>query len=168
MTKDGLTRLKGWARDGLTDEQIATKIGINRTTLYKWIDRFSDIGNALKQGKEPVDIEVEDSMVKLALGHYVTVKKPMKIRTEKRLKKKDKNGREYETGVIVEEHIEYVDEQVYIPPNVTAQIFWLKNRKPEQWKDKREQVVSTKDGVLADLISGLKEPVAESFEAEAG
>lgn len=168
MTKDGLTRLKGWARDGLTDEQIAIKIGINRTTLYKWIDRFSDIGNALKQGKEPVDIDVEDSMVKLALGHYVTVKKPMKIRTEKRLKKKDKDGREYETGVIVEEHIEYVDEQVYIPPNVTAQIFWLKNRKPEQWKDKREQVVSTKDGVLADLISGLKEPVAESFEAEAG
>lgn len=166
MTKDGLTRLKGWARDGLTDEQIATKIGINRTTLYKWIDRFSDIGNALKQGKEPVDIDVEDSMVKLALGHYVTVKKPMKIRTEKRLKKKDKDGREYETGVIVEEHIEYVDEQVYIPPNVTAQIFWLKNRKPEQWKDKREQVVSTKDGVLSDLISGLKEPVAESFEAE--
>lgn len=168
MTKDGLTRLKGWARDGLTDEQIAIKIGINRTTLYKWIDRFSDIGNALKQGKEPVDIDVEDSMVKLALGHYVTVKKPMKIRTEKRLKKKDKDGREYETGVIVEEHIEYVDEQVYIPPNVTAQIFWLKNRKPDQWKDKREQVVSTKDGVLADLISGLKEPVAESFEAEAG
>lgn len=168
MTKDGLTRLKGWARDGLTDEQIATKIGINRTTLYKWIDRFSDIGNALKQGKEPVDIDVEDSIVKLALGHYVTVKKPMKIRTEKRLKKKDKDGREYETGVIVEEHIEYVDEQVYIPPNVTAQIFWLKNRKPEQWKDKREQVVSTKDGVLADLISGLKEPVAESFEAESG
>ena len=168
MTKDGLTRLKGWARDGLTDEQIATKIGINRATLYKWIDRFSDIGNALKQGKEPVDIDVEDSMVKSALGHRVTIKKPIKIRTEKRLKKKDKDGREYEIGVSVEEHIEYVDEEIYIPPNVTAQIFWLKNRKPEQWKDKREQVVSTKDGVLADLISGLKEPVAESFEAEAG
>lgn len=164
MTKDGLTRLKGWARDGLTDEQISTKIGINRTTLYKWIDRFSDIGDALKQGKEPVDIDVEDSMLKSALGQYVTVKKPMKLKTEKRLRKKDKDGREYETGVIVEEHIEYVDEQVYIPPNITAQIFWLKNRKPEQWKDKREQVVSTKDGMLADLISGLKEPV----EADAG
>lgn len=157
MTKDGLTRLKGWARDGLTDEQIATKIGINRTTLYKWIDRFSDIGNALKQGKEPVDIEVEDSMVKLALGHYVTVKKPMKIRTEKRLKKKDKDGREYETGVIVEEHIEYVDEQVYIPPNVTAQIFWLKNRKPEQWRDKPEPPVSTEAlEKLDEVLSNIK------------
>lgn len=168
MTKDGLTRLKGWARDGLTDEQMAQKMGIVPSTFYAWILKYPEISEAIKNGKEPVDIDVEDSMVKLALGHYVTVKKPMKVRTEKRLKKKDKDGREYETGVIVEEHIEYVDEQVYIPPNVTAQIFWLKNRKPEQWKDKREQVVSTKDGVLADLISGLKEPVAESFEAEAG
>ena len=168
MTKDGLSRLKGWARDGLTDEQMAQKMGIVPSTFYAWILKYPEISEAIKNGKEPVDIDVEDSMVKLALGHYVTVKKPMKVRTEKRLKKKDKDGREYETGVIVEEHIEYVDEQVYIPPNVTAQIFWLKNRKPEQWKDKREQVVSTKDGVLADLISGLKEPVAESFEAEAG
>jgi hypothetical protein len=119
---------------------------------------------ALKQGKAPVDIEIEDSMAKLAQGHYVKVKKPIKMRTEKRLKKKDKDGREYETGVIVEEHIEYVEEEIYIPPNVTAQIFWLKNRKPDQWKDKREQSISTKDGVLADLISGLKEPV----EDEAG
>lgn len=168
MTKDGLTRLKGWARDGLTDEQMAQKIGIVPSTFYAWMLKYPEISEAVKNGKEPVDIDVEDSMVKLALGHYVTVKKPMKVRTEKRLKKKDKDGKEYETGVIVEEHIEYVDEQVYIPPNVTAQIFWLKNRKPEQWKDKREQVVSTKDGVLADLISGLKEPVAESFEAESG
>lgn len=160
--------MKGWARDGLTDEQMAQKMGIVPSTFYAWILKYPEISDAIKNGKEPVDIDVEDSMVKLALGHYVTVKKPMKVRTEKRLKKKDKDGREYETGVIVEEHIEYVDEQVYIPPNVTAQIFWLKNRKPEQWKDKREQVVSTKDGVLADLISGLKEPVAESFEAEAG
>lgn len=160
--------MKGWARDGLTDEQMSQKMGISPSTFYAWMLKYPEISEAVKNGKEPVDIDVEDSMVKLALGHYVTVKKPMKVRTEKRLKKKDKDGKEYETGVIVEEHIEYVDEQVYIPPNVTAQIFWLKNRKPEQWKDKREQVVSTRDGVLADLISGLKEPVAESFEAEAG
>jgi hypothetical protein len=119
---------------------------------------------ALKEGKAPVDIEIEDSMANLAKGHYVTVKKPIKIRTEKRLKKKDKDGKEYETGTIIEEHVEYVEEQVYIPPNVTAQIFWLKNRKPEQWKDKREQVVNTKDGILADLISGLKEPVEDDAE----
>lgn len=100
-------------------------------------------------------------MAKAALGHFVKVKKPVKIRVEKRLRKINKDGREYDAGVTIEEHIEYVDEQMYIPPNVTAQIFWLKNRKPDQWKDKREQVVSTKDGVLADLISGLKEPVED-------
>jgi hypothetical protein len=53
-----------------------------------------------------------------------------------------------------------------VVPDTVAAIFWLKNRKPEQWKDKREQVVSTKDGMLADLISGLKEPEAESPEKE--
>ena len=136
-------------------------MGISKTTFYAWLLKYPDISDAIKNGKAPVDIEVENTMLKSAMGHYVTVKKPMKMRTEKRLKKKDKDGREYETGVIVEEHIEYVDEQIYVPPNVTAQIFWLKNRKPDQWKDKREQVVSTKDGVLADLISGLKEPVEE-------
>lgn len=90
------------------------------------------------------------------MGHYATVKKPIKIRTEKRLKKKDENGKEYETGTIIEEHVEYVDEQVYIPPNVTAQIFWLKNRKPAQWRDKPEPPVSSEaleklDAVLANI-----------------
>lgn len=151
--------MKGWARDGLTDEHIAHNIGISCSTFYAWLLKFPEISEAIKTGKAPCDVEVEDSMYKSATGHYVTVKKPIKIRTEKRLKKKDKDGKEYETGTIIEEHVEYVEEQVYIPPNVTAQIFWLKNRKPEQWKDKREQVVSTKDGMLADLISGLKEPV---------
>jgi hypothetical protein len=141
-------------------------MGISPSTFYAWELKFSEISEAIKKGKEPVDVDVDDSLVKIALGHYVTVKKPIKIRTEKRLKKKDENGKEYETGTIIEERVEYVDEQVYIPPNVTAQIFWLKNRKPDQWKDKREQMVSTKDGILADLISGLKEPEAELPEEE--
>lgn len=123
--------------------------------------RFESITSALKEGKAPADTEVEDAMQKVATGYIMTLKKPIKIRTEKRLKKKDRDGKEYETGTIIEEHVEYVDEQIYIQPNVTAQIFWLKNRKPDHWKDKREQVVSTKDGVLSDLISGLKEPVEE-------
>jgi hypothetical protein len=139
-------------------------IGVSERSFEDWKTRFPSLSSALKQGKAPVDIEIEDSMATLAKGHYVTVKKPIKIRTEKRLKKKDKDGKEYETGTIIEEHVEYVEEQVYIPPNVTAQIFWLKNRKPEQWNDKREQVVSTKDGRLADLISGLKEPVEDDAE----
>ena len=110
---------------------------------------------ALKEGRAPVDIEIEDSLAKSARGFYVTLKKPIKLKTTK---KKD--------GMMIEEHIEYVEEQIYYPPQTSSMIFWLKNRKPDKWRDKREQVISTKDGMLADLISGLKEPEAESPEGE--
>ena len=152
LTDDGLLLIEGWARDGLTDEQIAAKIGITAKTLYEWQNRFSEIREAIKKGKAPVDVEVENALLKSALGYYVTIKEPIKVKTEKQ-----KVGE----GKIVEEHIEYVEKQIYIPPQNTAQIFWLKNRKPDKWKDKREQVVATKDGMLADLISGLKEPQEE-------
>ena len=55
ITKDGLTLLEGWARDGLTDEQIAKNIGINPATLYDWKKKYSDISKSLKKGKEVVD-----------------------------------------------------------------------------------------------------------------
>lgn len=91
MTQDGLTLLKGWARDGLTDDQISEKIGINRTTLYDWKKKFSDISNALKKGKEVVDYQVENALLNKALDG-----------------------------------------------DTTAQIFWLKNRRPDKWRDKPE------------------------------
>lgn len=46
---------QGWARDGLTDEQIAYNIGIRRPTLYDWEKKYPDISDALKKGKEVVD-----------------------------------------------------------------------------------------------------------------
>jgi len=115
LSDDGLLRLEGWARDGLTDEQISKNIGINPATLYKWIDKYSKIGEAIKKGKAPVDIEVENALLKRALGY------------------------EYEE-VITEiygdgkKHIKKVKR--YIPPDVTAQIYWLKNRRPEKFRDK--------------------------------
>lgn len=128
LTEDGLLLIKGWARDGLTDEQIATlKLHVSERTFTDWKSRFPAISSALKEGKRPVDTEVEDALKNKATGYYVTVKKPIKVKTKKQLKDK---------GLIEEEHIEYVDEQVYIPPDTTAQIFWLKNRRPDKWRDK--------------------------------
>ena len=137
-----MLRLEGWAREGLTDEQIAKNIGITATTLYEWQRRFPQITESLKRGKAPVDFEVENALLKRALGFdYEEV-------TTETVDLPDGTQRK---------HIKKVTKMVV--PDTVAAIFWLKNRKPEQWKDKREQVVSTKDGMLADLISGLKEPV---------
>ena len=144
---DGLLQIEGWAREGLTDKQISTqKIGINEATFCRWKERFPQLTQALKRGKAPVDFKVENALLKSALGHKETVRKAIKVKTEKQ-----KVGE----GKIVEEHIEYVDEEVYIPPQVVAQIFWLKNRRPDKWKDKVEQTVITEVEDLTPLVEML-------------
>lgn len=72
LEKDKLILLEGWARDGLTDKQIAENIGINRTTLYDWKKKEINITDALKKGKEVVDFEVENALLKSALEGNTT------------------------------------------------------------------------------------------------
>lgn len=154
LEPEGLLKIEGWARDGLTDEQIAYNMGISVKTLYNWKEKHLPILQALKKGKEVVDRQVENALLKKATGEVRTIKKPIKVKEVLY-----ENGKR--TGE--KEHIEYADEEIYIPPDTTAQIFWLKNRKPEQWRDKRqveEKVEFESDG----FIEALKTGAAEMFE----
>ena len=72
LESDGLILLQGWARDGLTDEQIAHNIGISTVTLYDWKKKYPTISNALKKGKEVVDFAVENALLKKALAGDTT------------------------------------------------------------------------------------------------
>lgn len=92
--------LKGWARNGLTNEQIASNMDIVVSTLWEWRKKSSKISNALKIGKEEADLQVENALHKAALEG-----------------------------------------------NTTAMIFWLKNRKPENWRDKIQQEITTESAV---------------------
>lgn len=121
LTEEGLNRLQGWKRNGLTDEQIAEKIGINRDTLYTWIKKFPDISDSLKIGKEDADIAVENALFKSACGYEVE-----EITEEL---KYDAKTHSYKMMVTKKQ-------KKHIPPSNTAQIFWLKNRKAENWRDK--------------------------------
>jgi transcriptional regulator with XRE-family HTH domain len=113
LTKEGLLLIEGCARDGLTDEQIARNMGIAVKTLYNWKNSHMPILQALKKGKEVVDREVENALLKCALGYqYEEVT--------------------YEMGV----EVKRVRKEV--TPDTTAQIFWLKNRKRAEWRDKQE------------------------------
>lgn len=147
LTEDGLIVLEGWAREGLTDELIASKIGIASSTLYEWKNRYPEISEALKTGKEPTDFRVENKLLDSALGFKVKIKKPIKLKTEKY---------KVNEGKIIEERVEYVEEEIYIPPSNIAQIFWLKNRKPNKWRDKPiddseiEDIDATRDEVYSD------------------
>lgn len=151
-TKDGLLTLEGWARDGLNDEQIAHNVGIRAGTLYEWKNRFPEIAEAIKKGKRPVDVQVENALYRSALGFKQTVRKPIKLRR--------KDGSEY---------IEYGEEEIYIAPNITAQIFWLKNRKRDKWCDKPEPVKKTEeveDGFMKALEAKAPEVWEDYDEAE--
>lgn len=108
LTEDGLTLLQGWARDGLTDEQIAQNCNINRQTLYDWKKKYPDISDTLKKGKEVVDYQVENALLKSALDG-----------------------------------------------NTTAQIFWLKNRKPDKWREKQQKPSNDNEKVV--LVDDLKD-----------
>ena len=68
ITPEGLLKLGGWARDGLTDEQIAKNMGISRSTLNEWRKKYPDISDTLKRGKEIADVEVENALFKKAIG----------------------------------------------------------------------------------------------------
>lgn len=135
MTSEGLLQLEGWARDGLTDEQIAGNMGIGYSTLQTWKSKYQDIRDTLKKGKEVVDLQVENALLKRALGYHYD-----EITME--------NG--IETKRVTKEVIS----------DTTAQIFWLKNRRPDKWRDKQDLQVSgaleTEQSKLDDLIRQMR------------
>ncbi|MBA9087485.1 transcriptional regulator with XRE-family HTH domain [Fontibacillus solani] len=150
LTDEGLLKLEAWARNGLTDEQIADNIGISRSTLSEWKKKYSDISDTLKKGKEVVDIQVENALLKRALGYEFTEK------TKERMI--DAESGEFKlitTKEVVKE----------VVGDTTAQIFWLKNRKPDIWRDRRDIAVegslntasSMTDDELSERIKKLKE-----------
>lgn len=120
LEADNLIRLEGWARNGLTDEMIAHNIGITTTTFYDWKKKYPQFAEAVKRGKEVVDIMVENALLKSAMGYkYDEVVKERVF------------DYETETSAVVE--VKRTTKEV--APNPTSLIFWLKNRKPEAWRD---------------------------------
>ncbi|QDI90225.1 helix-turn-helix domain-containing protein [Salicibibacter halophilus] len=116
LTYEGLVLLEGWARDGLTDEQIARNMGITTSTYYEWMKKHVDISDAIKKGKEVADYEVENAMHKAARGYY---------QEEESVTNKG----------------DVVTVKKWHPPNPTMAIFWLKNRKASTWRDKQDHTV---------------------------
>lgn len=98
--KNNLFLLESWARDGLTEAQIAGNMGISARTLLNWKKKSVPILLALKRGKEVSDYQVENALFKSA-----------------------------------------------VEGNVTAQIFWLKNRRSDKWRDKQDSKVDLAETV---------------------
>jgi len=142
LTDDGLLLLAAWARDGLTDEQIAAKMGVCVATLYNYKKNHLEILEALKKGKEIADIEVENALFKRATGYTHKIVKPFM----------------YQGEIIIAEFIEEV------APDVAAAFIWLKNRMPKKWRDKPIDMESGFNEInqnLQTLAEILQNPVPD-------
>ena len=136
---DRLTVLSAWARSGMTDEEIAKQIGISRSTLAEWKKKYPKIGEALATGKDIADRLIEDSLYRRALGFYVYEEKAIKVRNV---------DYDKETGRKIKEteEIQTASERHYIASDIKAIIFWLKNRRPEFWKEKIVENLTDDEG----------------------
>lgn len=121
--KEKLNLVEAWARDGLIEEQIAKNLGISKATMENYKRDHLDFLTFLKRGKEVVDIEVENALLKRAKG-YSYNEITQELVTDK------------ETGESSLAVTKVVKKEV--APDTTAQIFWLKNRRPKEWRDKQD------------------------------
>ena len=122
LEPDNLLRIEAWCRDGLTEADIAKNTGVSVTTLGIWKRNYPSFLAALKRGKEVVDVLVENALYKRAMGYEYTETKETSY--------KDGEGKLFK-------RVERYTKQ--IAPDVTAQIFWLKNRKKEEWRDAQKK-----------------------------
>lgn len=154
LTEEGLLKLEAWARNGLTDDQIASNMGVSVATLYNYKKKYLEILEALKKGKEVVDTQVENALLKRALGYKYTEDKYLVVEMDddeywealdlhiKVFKMENPEATDFD---IEKERLSFsrnkkvlVEQKTKeVVPDTTAQIFWLKNRKPQEWRDKQ-------------------------------
>lgn len=116
---------------GATDREAAEFFGINEATLHRWKHTKAEFCEALKVGKETADQRVEQSLYRRAVGYdHDAVKIFMPA------------------GSPAPVYAPFVE---HTPPDTTAGIFWLKNRKPAEWRDKVEHTHGA-DDALAELL----------------
>lgn len=130
---------RGLALRGATAEEIAREFGVAKSTLYKWAKEDESFSNALKESRDIADMDVERTLYQRAMG-----------------------GKSRETKKVIEivdgqpqvKRIEETERE--LAPDVTACIFWLKNRQPQLWRDKQDVAISgEQDASIKEWIDAL-------------
>lgn len=182
LEKDNLTRLKAWARDGLTDEQIAQNMDVGVSTLYKWKNKYREIREALKKSKEIVDAEIEDNLIYTMSKHTVTTTQYKMVKKDKLVlqaeRKKFANMYKLEhpeatkmqiliavaEHIPVYEQIPYVKTVTEVDPNISSMIFWLKNRRPEKYRDQTFKKLNEAQARKAIAEANISEKQLKALE----
>lgn len=156
-THENLELVEGWARDGLSDEQIAKNMGIAVSTLYDWKKRHLEFMEAFKKGKQVVNVELENALFKKAIGAKTTTttyrvsKVDENVLKARRLRFADKYMEEHpeaskkEALLAATEHVDTHEKIIWsivenrLPPDTGALMFLMKNRMPEKYREQSYQ-----------------------------
>lgn len=141
--------VRSLAREGLSGKEIASELGIAESTLYKWASENPGFSECINQGRSLADSMVADSLYRKALGG--TVKETRKV-----VIKDEKGGKE-------SKHVEMVEVEREVMPDTGAAIFWLKNRQPDKWRDRREVETVLKEETIADELSETLKEIAKGM-----
>lgn len=122
---------------GATDDKLADFFEVDVSTIHRWKLEHEEFCDSIKKGKLIADAEIAEGLYNRAKGATIKVQQAIKL---KRV--------EYDQGkrLLEEESVEVVDLIQEVPPDTAAGIFWLKNRNPEMWRDKREFVGQDDEG----------------------
>ncbi len=135
--KEFVAQAKKLAKMGATDMEVADFFEVDVRTIYRWKNSFPAFCQALKAGKHQADARVERSLYQRAVGYEQdSVKIFMPAQAAAPV---------------------YAPFREVIPPETTACIFWLKNRQPEQWRDKVEHGVTVKTDRLDEVVTALED-----------
>ncbi|MGK7870776.1 hypothetical protein [Falsiroseomonas sp. E2-1-a20] len=119
---------------GATDIELADFFKVERTTIWRWSQVHAEFCNALKVGKDAADERVQRSLFAKAIGYTHDAVKVL----------------QHDGAPVIVPYREHV------APDTTAAIFWLKNRRPKEWRDKQDQDLGTAPNPIVVLLQQMR------------
>lgn len=132
--KPKLDLIAQWARDGAIERDIAKKLGVSESTFSGYKKEHPELMETLTVNKEVTDARVESALYKRAIGYEYT-------ETSKEV---GPDGVKIKTTV------------KQVAPDVTAQIYWLNNRRPDRWRNKQD--ISIEGASKVEIINDIPKP----------
>lgn len=157
-----LEEIGHWCREGLTEDEICKRLGVSVSSFNEYKNQYSELLEALKMNREIADYRVENALYMRALGYEYDEETYEEFELARPYIKED--------GTIVKTELRLTKKlKKKQAPDTTAQIFWLKNRKPDVWRDKKETELSgnmTVNNPFDDLTTEELRKLARSEKYE--
>lgn len=130
---------------GATDDELADFFKVHRSTIYRWKHTYDDFCDAIKSGKEKADERVERSLYQKATGYNYREEQAIKVKVEQH-----------------KEEVEVVEVEKHSPADTTAAIFWLKNRRKHEWRDKHDHELSGPNGGAVEVVQRIERHIVRA------